>query len=55
MQGNQLCWCKNCFADVDPNTFCIDPNEIERKITKKTKAILMVHIGAVCNIQKIKK
>ena len=47
---------KSVFADVDPNTFCIDPNEIERKITKKTKAILIVHLyGAVCNIQKIRK
>ena len=35
---------KPVFADVDPVTFNIDPKEIEKKITKKTKAILPVHI-----------
>jgi dTDP-4-amino-4,6-dideoxygalactose transaminase len=32
------------FADVCPDTFNIDPADIERRITKKTKAILPVHI-----------
>ncbi|MCH1626276.1 DegT/DnrJ/EryC1/StrS family aminotransferase [Ferdinandcohnia quinoae] len=32
------------FADVDPITFNINPNEIERKITPATKAIIPVHI-----------
>ncbi|MBO9154497.1 DegT/DnrJ/EryC1/StrS family aminotransferase [Chitinophaga sp. GCM10012297] len=32
------------FADVDPATYQIDPAKIEAKITKKTKAILVVHI-----------
>ncbi|MDO8564526.1 MAG: DegT/DnrJ/EryC1/StrS family aminotransferase [bacterium] len=32
------------FADIDPVTYNIDPKEIEKKITKKTKAILVVHI-----------
>ena len=32
------------FVDVDPRTFNIDPKKIEEKITKKTKAILVVHI-----------
>lgn len=32
------------FADVDRETFQIDPVQIERKITKRTKAILPVHI-----------
>ena len=35
---------KPIFADVDPLTFNIDPKEIEKKITPKTKAILPVHI-----------
>jgi len=35
---------KPVFADVDPVTFNIDSKEIEKKITKKTKAILPVHI-----------
>jgi dTDP-4-amino-4,6-dideoxygalactose transaminase len=32
------------FADVDPATWNIDPVEIEKKITKNTKAILVVHL-----------
>lgn len=32
------------FVDVDPHTWTIDPDQIEKKITKKTKAILAVHI-----------
>jgi len=31
------------FADVCPDTLCIDPEDIERRITKKTKAIVVVH------------
>ena len=34
------------FADVEPDTLCIDPDDIERKITDKTKAILVVHYCA---------
>lgn len=32
------------FVDIDPETFCIDPAQIEDKITEKTKAILPVHL-----------
>jgi len=32
------------FADIDPKTFNIDPVEIEKKITSKTKAIIPVHL-----------
>lgn len=32
------------FADVDPETFQIDPANIEKKITSRTRAILPVHI-----------
>ncbi|SKB30637.1 DegT/DnrJ/EryC1/StrS family aminotransferase [Daejeonella lutea] len=32
------------FVDVDPETFQIDPDKIEAKITPRTKAILPVHI-----------
>tara|TARA_B100001057_G_C22855399_1_gene952484 strand:- start:1886 stop:3004 length:1119 start_codon:yes stop_codon:yes gene_type:complete len=46
---------KPVFVDIDPKTFCIDPNEIKKKITSKTKAVLMVHLyGAVCDIDQIK-
>lgn len=32
------------FADIDPVTFCMDPESIASKITPRTKAILIVHI-----------
>jgi perosamine synthetase len=36
---------KPVFADIDPHTLNIDPHAIEKKITKKTKAIIVVHYG----------
>ena len=42
------------FADVDPLTYCIDPKEIEKKITDKTKAIIPVHLlGHPANMDEI--
>jgi len=35
---------KFVFADIDPVTYNIDVADVERKITKKTKAILPVHL-----------
>lgn len=32
------------YADIDPDTFNVDPQDIARKITKKTKAIIAVHM-----------
>ncbi|HEX8914015.1 MAG TPA: DegT/DnrJ/EryC1/StrS family aminotransferase [Humisphaera sp.] len=32
------------FAEIDPRTFNLDPADVERRITKKTKAILPVHL-----------
>ncbi len=32
------------FADIDPVTFCLDPKEVEKKITCKTRAIVVVHL-----------
>ena len=37
------CGATPVLADVDRETFAIDPNDIERKITKKTKAIIPVY------------
>jgi dTDP-4-amino-4,6-dideoxygalactose transaminase len=31
------------FADIDPETLCIDPKDIEQRITPRTKAIVVVH------------
>lgn len=32
------------FVDVDPNTWCIDPNLLEANITRRTKGIIAVHL-----------
>lgn len=34
------------FAEIDPDTLCIDPNDIEHRITPRTKGIVVVHYGA---------
>ncbi|MFZ5906252.1 MAG: aminotransferase class V-fold PLP-dependent enzyme [Nitrospirota bacterium] len=47
---------KPVFADVDIHTWNIDPAEIEKKITKKTKAILIVHLyGNPCDMDRVMK
>ena len=37
--------CKIVFADVDPKTINMDPADVAKKITDKTKMIVPVHIG----------
>lgn len=32
------------FADVHPDTFCLDPKSVEARITPRTRAIIVVHI-----------
>lgn len=32
------------FADIDPDSFCLDPASVEASITDKTKAIMPVHL-----------
>ena len=47
---------KPILADIDSNNFNIDPKEIEKKITKKTKALLIVHLaGLPCDMTSIMK
>ncbi len=42
------------FADIDPDTFLIDPADIRRKVNTKTKAIIAVHLyGGVCDMKAI--
>ncbi len=36
------------FVDIDPLTYNIDPAKIEEKITKRTKAIIPVHLFGQC-------
>lgn len=42
------------FADIEKNTCCIDPDDVLKKITSKTKAIIVVHIAnQVCDMDAI--
>lgn len=44
------------FTDIEEKTCGLDPADIEKKITKKTRAIIVVHYsGYPCQIEKIKK
>lgn len=48
------CGAKPVFADIDYRTGCIDPEEIAKKITPHTKAIVPVHYsGQVCDLDRI--
>jgi len=45
---------KPIFVDIDISTYNINPVEIEKHISKKTKAIMVVHYaGMACNMEKI--
>ena len=42
------------IVDVDPETWCLDPLEVEKAITPRTKAVIPVHLyGNPCNMDEI--
>jgi dTDP-4-amino-4,6-dideoxygalactose transaminase len=44
------------FADIDPETFNIDPSKVEAAITDKTSAILAVHVyGNPCYVEELQE
>ncbi len=48
------CQATPIFTDIDKDTWNIDTEEVEKKITKKTKAIIPVHLhGRPCEMDKI--
>lgn len=54
--ANIIAWerCKPVFVDIDPETWNIDPDKIEERITDKTCAILPVHIFSTpCEVERI--
>lgn len=56
--ANAVIYCggKPVFADIQENTVNIDPEEIKKKINKKTKAIIPVHFaGHPCDLEEIQK
>ncbi|MFV2041204.1 MAG: DegT/DnrJ/EryC1/StrS family aminotransferase, partial [Candidatus Hydrothermarchaeales archaeon] len=54
--ANSILYCraKPVFADIDPETFNIGPDEIEAHITDKTRAVLVVHLyGQPCEMDSL--
>ena len=48
--------CTPIFCDVNLENYCLSPENLEKKITKKTKAIIPVHFaGSACEMKKILK
>jgi len=44
------------FADIDPNSFNLDPKNIEKLITPNTSAIVPVHVfGNACEVEQIEQ
>lgn len=42
------------FADIDNENFCIDPDDFEKKITERTKAVIVVHyLGMPADMERI--
>ncbi len=55
---SSIAWenCTPVFADIDPKTLCMNPDEIKKKITPSTSAILATHVyGNPCNVDSIKE
>lgn len=51
-----FCGAKPVFAEIDPRTFNIDPEDAEDRITGKTKAVIPVHLaGQPCEMDRIMK
>lgn len=42
--GISYCGARPVFVDIDPKTYTLDPKNLERAITKRTRAILPVHL-----------
>lgn len=56
--ANCVVYCKGTpvFADIDPRTYNTSPQEIERKISERTKAVIPVHFaGQSCDMQAIQE
>lgn len=48
------CGATPVFADIDPDTACIDPNAIAARITARTRAVIPVHFaGQSCDMEAI--
>jgi len=42
------------FADIEEDTLCVDPADVEKKVTSRTKAVIPVHYGGhACRMDEI--
>lgn len=56
--ANAVMWngLKPVFADIDKDTFCLNTEDVRRKVTEKTKVILATHIfGNACDADQLQK
>jgi len=52
----QFVGAKPVFADIEENTFGLDPEDVVERITPKTRAIMPVHYGGCpCRIQELRE
>jgi len=50
------CGATPVFADIEGDTLCIAPEDVERKVTPKTKAMILVHYGGhACRMDELIK
>jgi dTDP-4-amino-4,6-dideoxygalactose transaminase len=55
---NAILWenSKPVFVDIDPKTYCINPDLIEAAITPRTRAIMATHVyGNACDVEAIEQ
>ncbi|MFQ6095951.1 MAG: DegT/DnrJ/EryC1/StrS family aminotransferase [Candidatus Bathyarchaeia archaeon] len=44
------------FADLDPDTYTLDPEDVRRRVTDKTKAIIAIHLfGLTCDMDALRE
>lgn len=42
------CGARPVFCDIDPQTYCLDPDSVKKSLTRKTKAVIPVHLFGQC-------
>ncbi|MFA0964688.1 DegT/DnrJ/EryC1/StrS family aminotransferase [Roseivirga sp. BDSF3-8] len=55
---SSLVWenCTPIFADIEPGTFTLDPQQVEKAITPRTTAIMATHVfGNPCDVEGLKQ
>jgi len=56
--ANSVLFCggRPVFADIEDKTYGLDPEDVERRVTRKTKAIMPIHYGGgACMVNELKE